>query len=115
RQARLVGYGSMLMESFVGVMAMVGATVLRPGVYFAINSPAGIVGNLPQQAVATISTSGFPVSTQALSDLASRVGEITLFNRTGGAPSLAGGMAHIFSNTLRMRGLAAICNPFARL
>src|SRR5205823_10072633 len=82
-QARMVGYGSMLMESFVGVMAMVAATVLRPGVYFAINSPAGIVGNLPQQAVATISNWGFPVSTQAMSDLASRVGEITLFNRTG--------------------------------
>src|SRR5437660_2879054 len=72
-QARMVGYGSMLMESFVGVMAMVAATVLRPGVYFAINSPAGIVGNLPQQAVATISNWGFPVSTQAMSDLASRV------------------------------------------
>jgi carbon starvation protein len=107
-QARMVGYGSMLMESFVGVMAMVAATVLRPGVYFAINSPAGIVGNLPQQAVATISNWGFPVSTEAMSDLASRVGEITLFNRTGGAPSLAVGMAHIFSSTLGMRGLEAI-------
>src|SRR5437773_8891344 len=112
-QARMVGYGSMLMESFVGVMAMVAATVLRPGVYFAINSPAGIVGNLPQQAVATISNWGFPVSTQAMSDLASRVGEITLFNRTGGAPSLAVGMAHIFSSTLGAGGLEAIWYHFA--
>jgi carbon starvation protein len=112
-QARIVGYGSMMMESLVGVMAMIAATVLRPGVYFAINSPAGIVGNLPQQAVATISNWGFPVSTQAMSDLASRVGEITLFNRTGGAPSLAVGMAHIFSSTLGMRGLEAIWYHFA--
>src|SRR5947208_913574 len=74
-QARMVGYGSMMMESFVGVMAMIAATVLRPGVYFAINSPAGIVGKLPEQAAATISTWGFPVTTQAMSELASRVGE----------------------------------------
>src|SRR6266700_5632053 len=109
----MVGYGSMMMESFVGIMAMVAATVLRPGVYFAINSPAGIVGKLPEQAAATISTWGFPVTTQAMSELASRVGEITLFNRTGGAPSLAVGMAHIFSSTLGMRGLEAIWYHFA--
>jgi len=112
-QSRMVGYGSMMMESFVGIMAMVAATVLRPGVYFAINSPAGIVGKLPGQAAATISTWGFPVTTQAMSELASRVGEITLFNRTGGAPSLAVGMAHIFANTLGMKGLEAIWYHFA--
>src|SRR5437773_850604 len=112
-QSRMVGYGSMMMESFVGIMAMVAATVLRPGVYFAINSPAGIVGKLPEQAAATISTWGFPVTTQAMSELASRVGEITLFNRTGGAPSLAVGMAHIFANTLGMKGLEAIWYHFA--
>src|SRR5579863_969010 len=112
-QARLIGYGSMMMESFVGVMAMVAATVLRPGVYFAINSPAGIVGALPERAAATISGWGFPVTGQDMSDLASRVGEITLFNRTGGAPSLAVGMAHIFSHTLGMAGLEAIWYHFA--
>jgi len=98
--ARLVGYGSMLMESFVAVMAMVAAAVLQPGVYFAINSPAGVVGHTAQQAVATISGWGFPVSEADMAGLAQKVGEITLFNRTGGAPSLAVGMAHIFSNVL---------------
>ncbi len=112
-QARVVGYGSMLMESFVGVMAMVAATVLRPGVYFAINSPAGIVGAAPERAVATISGWGFPVTGQDMAELASKVGETTLFNRTGGAPSLAVGMAHIFSSTLGMAGLEAIWYHFA--
>ena len=112
-QARLIGYGAMMMESFVGVMAMVAATVLQPGVYFAVNSPAGVVGALPEQAVATISNWGFPVTTQTMSDLASRVGETTLFNRTGGAPSLAVGMAHIFGSTLGMGGLEAIWYHFA--
>jgi len=99
-QARMVGYGSMLVESFVAVMAMIAACVLKPGIYFAVNSPAGIVGRLPQQAVATISGWGFPVTAQDMSDLATKVGEVTLFNRTGGAPSLAVGMAHIFSGSL---------------
>jgi carbon starvation protein len=112
-QARMVGYGSMPMESFVGVMAMVAATVLRPGVYFAINSPAGIVGAASDRATATISGWGFPVTGQDMAELASKVGEITLFNRTGGAPSLAVGMAHIFSRTLGMAGLEAIWYHFA--
>jgi len=99
-QARMVGYGSMLVESFVAVMAMIAACVLKPGIYFSVNSPAGIVGRLPQQAVATISGWGFPVTAQDMSDLATKVGEVTLFNRTGGAPSLAVGMAHIFSGSL---------------
>jgi carbon starvation protein len=99
-QARMVGYGSMLVESFVAVMAMIAACVLKPGIYFAVNSPAGVVGRLPQQAVATISSWGFPVTALDMSDLATKVGEVTLFNRTGGAPSLAVGMAHIFSGSL---------------
>jgi carbon starvation protein len=112
-QARLIGYGSMMMESLVGVMAMVAATVLQPGVYFAINSPAGVAGTTAEKAVSTISGWGFPVTTQEMSELASRVGEITLFNRTGGAPSLAVGMAHIFGSTLGMAGLEAIWYHFA--
>ncbi|HEV2382028.1 MAG TPA: carbon starvation CstA family protein [Terriglobia bacterium] len=111
--ARTIGYGCMMMESFVGVMAMVAATVLRPGVYFAINSPAGAVGLSPETAAATISSWGYPVTSQQMADLAHRVGEITLFNRTGGAPSLAVGMAQIFSHTLGMGGLEAIWYHFA--
>jgi carbon starvation protein len=111
--ARTIGYGCMMMESFVGVMAMVAATVLRPGVYFAVNSPAGAVGASPERAVATITGWGYPVTSQEMTELAHRVGEITLFNRTGGAPSLAVGMAHIFSHTLGMGGLEAIWYHFA--
>jgi carbon starvation protein len=111
--ARLVGYGSMLMESFVAIMAMVAAAVLEPGTYFAVNSPAGIVGAHPAEAVATISSWGFPVTAAQMSDLAARVGELTLFNRTGGAPSLAVGMAQIFSHVLGGRDVMAIWYHFA--
>src|SRR5689334_12331778 len=94
-----VGYGSMLLESFVAIMAMVAACVLQPGVYFAVNSPAGIVGATPAAAVTTISNWGFPVSVDDMAALAQKVGETSLFSRTGGAPSLALGMAHIFASS----------------
>jgi carbon starvation protein len=94
-----VGYGSMALESFVAIMAMIAACVLEPGVYFAVNSPAGIVGATAQQAVATISAWGFPVDVPTMTQLARDVGEETLFYRTGGAPSLALGMAHIFASS----------------
>jgi len=94
-----VGYGAMLLESFVGIMAMIAACVLQPGVYFAVNSPAGIVGATPEAAVATISHWGFPVTSAQMAQLAQDVGESSLFARTGGAPSLALGMAHIFARS----------------
>ncbi len=111
-QARLIGYGAMLMESFVGVMAMVAACAMTPGVYFAINSPASIVGSTGEAAAATISGWGYPL-TEAMNDLARAVGEQTLWNRAGGAPSLAVGMAQIFSSTIGGERLLSIWYHFA--
>ena len=111
--ARFIGYGAMLLESFVGVMAMVAACSMTPGVYFAINSPASIVGDTPEAAAATISGWGFPLTAQTMTDLARLVGEKTLLNRAGGAPSLAVGMAQIFSSTIGGERLLSIWYHFA--
>jgi len=108
-----VGYGSMLLESFVAIMAMIAACVLQPGVYFAVNSPAGVVGITPAAAVATISAWGFPVTVADMSALAKDVGEQTLFSRTGGAPSLALGMAHIFASSGGGRAVIGFWYHFA--
>ena len=112
RDVRMIGYGSMMLESFVAVMAMIAATLLDPGVYFAINTAAGVVGAAPDAAVATISAWGFPVSADQMASLAKEMGEHTLFGRTGGAPSLAVGMASIFGSAFG-QGLLAVWYHFA--
>ncbi len=109
---RMVGYGSMALESFVGIMALIAACVLDPGVYFAINTAAGVVGADPATATATISAWGFPVDAAQMQSLAHHMGETTLYGRTGGAPSLAVGMAHIFGSAFG-DGLYAIWYHFA--
>jgi len=109
---RLAGYGSMAVESFVGIMAVIAATLLDPGVFFAINTGAGVVGATADAAVTTISSWGFPVTADQMHALAAEMGETTLFGRTGGAPSLAVGMASIFGTAFG-QGLLALWYHFA--
>jgi carbon starvation protein len=109
---RLAGYGSMAIESFVGIMAVIAATLLDPGVYFAINVGLGAVGGTAETAVQTISGWGFPVSVEQMQALATSVGESSLFGRTGGAPSLAVGMASIFGSAFG-QGLLSLWYHFA--
>ena len=95
--APLIGYGGMLMESFVAIMALCAATALDPGVYFSINAPLGALGGTVESAAQAIRQWGFTVTPEQLTALSSSVGEASLLGRVGGAPSLAVGMAHIFS------------------
>jgi carbon starvation protein len=104
RDIRMIGYGSMALESFVGIMAMIAACVLDPGVFFAINTSLGVAAS---EAVAQISSWGFPVTLEQMDRLAQYMGEKTLFARVGGAPSLAVGMASIFGGAFGDRLLAA--------
>jgi carbon starvation protein len=110
--ARLIGYGGMLMESFVAVMALCAAALLDPGIYFAINAPLATLGGSVHSAVEVIRQWGFTVTPEQIEGLAASVGEKTLLGRTGGAPSLAVGMAHIFSNAFGA-GLTALWYHFA--
>jgi carbon starvation protein len=110
--ARLIGYGGMLMESFVAVMALCAAALLDPGIYFAINAPLQSLGGNAQSAVEAIRGWGFTVTADQITGLAAQVGEKTLLGRTGGAPSLAVGMAHILSGAFG-RGLMALWYHFA--
>jgi carbon starvation protein len=110
--ARYIGYGGMLMESFVAVMAMCAAAVLDPGVYFAINTPLATLGGSVEAAAETIRGWGFNVTPEQMTGLAAAVGESTLLSRTGGAPSLAVGMAQIFSSAFG-QGLIALWYHFA--
>jgi carbon starvation protein len=112
RDIRMIGYGAMLLESFVAMMAMIAATVLEPGVFFAINSPAGVVGSQAVDAIAKINSWGFAVSVEQMEQLAKDMGESSLFARTGGAPSLAVGMASIFGSAFG-KGMLALWYHFA--
>ncbi|MHB1072880.1 MAG: carbon starvation CstA family protein [Gemmatimonadaceae bacterium] len=104
--ARLVGYGGMLTESFVAIMALIAACALTPGVYFAINAPAGVLGGTAESAARAIAGWGFTVTPTEMQALAAAVGERSLLSRTGGAPSLAVGMAAIFSNAMHGTAMA---------
>jgi carbon starvation protein len=109
----MIGYGSMLAESLVAVMALIAACVLTPGVYFAINAPAAALGTTVQSASEAVRAWGFTVSPAELQLLAHQVGETSLLSRTGGAPSLAVGMAHLFSRVLGGSSAMALWYHFA--
>ncbi len=111
--ARFVGYGAMLTESLVAIMALIAACALNPGVYFAINAPAAAIGTTVLSASQAIANWGFTVSPEELTALAASVGESSLLSRTGGAPSLAVGMAHLFSKVLGGEGALALWYHFA--
>ncbi len=114
-QVRFIGYGAMLMESLVAIMAMIAATVIHPGVYFAMNSGAGLIGADPVHAAQVITSWGFTVTPDMLTQTARDVGEATIMSRTGGAPTLAVGMATILSGFLGGKMLAGIWYHFAIL
>lgn len=113
--ARPIGYGAMLTESFVAVMAMIAACVLHPGIYFAINSPPALIGTDVVQAANTVTSWGFTVTPDDLKTIAKNVGEATILSRTGGAPTLAIGMAVIFSKVIGGKALMAFWYHFAIL
>ncbi len=112
---RLIGYGGMLAESFVAVMALVAASCIEPGIYFAMNSPAALVGSTPAAVAQTISSWGFAVTPEMLMQTAKEVGETTILGRAGGAPTLAVGMAHILHQVLGGPGMMAFWYHFAIL
>ncbi|MBS0232559.1 MAG: carbon starvation protein A [Proteobacteria bacterium] len=113
--ARVIGYGAMLMESFVAIMAIVAASILDPGLYFALNSPAALIGTSPETAATAISGSGFAITPDMLKEAAVNVGETTILSRTGGAPTLAMGMSEILSSAIGGRMLMAFWYHFAIL
>jgi len=113
--ARFVGYGGMLMESFVAIMALCAACVLDPGIYFAMNSPAAVIGDTPQRAAEVISGWGWVITPETITQTASDVGERTILNRAGGAPTLAVGMAQIMAQAFGGKALEAFWYHFAIL
>jgi len=113
--ARFIGYGAMLMESFVAIMALVAASTIEPGVYFAMNSPAALIGTTAESAAAAISQWGFYVTPEMLTQTAKDVGEHTIISRAGGAPTLAVGMAQILSSAIGGKAMMAFWYHFAIL
>ena len=113
--ARFIGYGAMLMESFVAIMALVAASTIDPGIYFAMNAPAALLGTTPEAAAAVISGWGFHITPEILVQTAKDVGEHSIISRAGGAPTLAVGMAHILSNVIGGKAMMAFWYHFAIL
>ncbi|MET0250373.1 MAG: carbon starvation CstA family protein [Sphingobium sp.] len=113
--APAIGYGAMLMEAFVAIMALVGASILDPGIYFTMNSPAGVVGTDAASAAAAVTAMGFPISPELITQTARDVGEHTIISRAGGAPTLAVAMAEIFSHVFGGPGMKAFWYHFAIL
>ncbi|TCM38855.1 carbon starvation CstA family protein [Novosphingobium sp. ST904] len=113
--APLIGYGAMLMEAFVAIMALVGASILDPGIYFTMNSPAALIGTDAASAAHAVTAMGFPISPDTISRTASEVGEHTIISRAGGAPTLAVAMAEIFSHVVGGPAMKAFWYHFAIL
>ncbi len=111
----LIGFGGMLTESFVAIMALTAACVLDPGIYFAMNSPAAAIGETAAEAAGTISGWGFTISPETIARTATEIGETTILSRTGGAPTLAVGMAQIMASALGSQALTAFWYHFAIL
>ncbi|MFI1353751.1 carbon starvation CstA family protein [Streptomyces sp. NPDC020898] len=111
-QVRMIGYGSMLMESSVAVMALIAASIIDPGLYFAMNAPAGVIGTSVQSASEAVANFGYTISPEALARAAEQVEEASLLSRTGGAPTLAVGVSEIFSQVTG-GGLRAFWYHFA--
>jgi carbon starvation protein len=114
-EARMVGYGGMLMEAFVAIMALIAAASLHPGVYFAMNSPGALIGTTAQQAATTISQWGFVVTPDELLTTAKNIGETSILSRAGGAPTLAVGMAQLLHGIIPGEGMMAFWYHYAIL
>ncbi|WP_330173685.1 carbon starvation protein A [Streptomyces sp. NBC_01498] len=112
-QIRMIGYGAMLTESFVAIMAMITACVIDPGLYFAVNSPAGVIGGTVESASQAVANLGFTISPDQLARAAKDVEESSLLSRTGGAPTFALGMSDIFSSVIGGAGMKAFWYHFA--
>ncbi|MER6192874.1 carbon starvation CstA family protein [Streptomyces cyaneofuscatus] len=112
-QIRVIGYGAMLVESFVAIMAMIAACIIDPGLYFAINAPVGVIGDSVQSASQAVANFGFTISPDALAQAAKDVEETSLLSRTGGAPTFALGMAEIFSAVIGGTAMKAFWYHFA--
>jgi carbon starvation protein CstA len=112
---RFIGYGGMLMESFVAIMALTAACVLDPGIYFVMNSPAAVIGTTPEKAAQVISQWGFVITPDLINQTAKDIGESTILSRAGGAPTLAVGMAQILAQALGGKAMEAFWYHFAIL